>query len=472
MNRNNYDISGRLESLPLSRFHYGMLVVVGLMMFFDGYDLLMSGLAIPSLRQIRWLDASTTSMFLSAPLIAAAVGSVAAGFIGDKVGRKLLFNINVIGYSLLSAACGMAWNPEILITFRTLTMFVLGMQVVTGYSYLNELIPATYRGRFQAAISLIVNAGLPCGALFARLVLPYAAADLGWRALFLVSVVPGIALIFLQRFLPESPRWLDSVGRNKEADLIVAEFEKRVGAEKYVRPHMGKAVVPILRPAVFGWSALFGRRLRSRFLLAIVFQTTHLVALTVMVSWLPSLLAASGMSLSGSLTFTAASFSGGFAGPLLGILISDRFERKWIIVIASLFAAGCSFAYGLLTSGPAIMAIGFALVSAIFFLSSVGMAAYVPEILPTIVRLRGMGASVFCGRVASAASPFAVAVLLGRGFHPFAVVVCAGSLYLLTALSVAVFGPKTRGRTLEELEAELIPLPYASMRTNARRASG
>ena len=462
----NFDISGRLERLPLSGFHYGMLAVVGLMMFFDGYDLLMSGLAIPSLKQIGWLDSHTTSTFLALPLIAAAFGSVAAGIIGDRVGRKLLFNVNVISYSVLSVACGLAWNHQVLIAFRTLTMFVLGMQVVTGYSYLNEFTPALYRGRFQAAISLIVNAGLPCGAVFARFVLPNAAADTGWRALFLVSVIPGLALCFLQRYLPESPRWLDSVGRTKDADRVLSELETRIGKAP-LRPKSSNS--PSVHPVrQLGWSALFGRRLRARFSLAVIFQVTHLVALTVMVSWLPSILAASGMSLSGSLTFTAVSFAGGFAGPLLAIFISDRYERKWVIAFASIFAAGCASAYGLLTSGPSVMVVGFALLSSIFFLSATGMAAYVPEILPTSIRLRGMGASVFFGRLASAASPFAVAGLLNSGMHPFSIVVCAGSLYVLTALAVSVLGPRTRGRTLEDLEAETNSSPRRTLAASPR----
>lgn len=467
MQLDNADISGRLERLPLSMFHYGMLAVVGLMMFFDGYDLLMSGLAIPSLKQTGWLDSHTTSTFLALPLIAAAFGSVAAGFIGDRIGRKLLFNVNVISYSVLSVACGLAWNPQVLIVFRTLTMFALGMQVVTGYSYLNEFTPAMYRGRFQAAISLIVNAGLPCGAVFARFILPNMAPDTGWRALFLISVVPGLALCFLQRYLPESPRWLDSVGRTKDASRVLSELEARVGqvpmrpkASKPARMHPGRQ---------FGWSALFGPRLRARFFLAVTFQVTHLVALTVMVSWLPSILAASGMSLSGSLTFTAVSFAGGFAGPLLAIIVSDRYERKWVVVLASVVAAVCASAYGLLTSGPIVMVVGFALLSSIFFISATGMAAYVPEIMPTSVRLRGMGASVFFGRIASAASPFAVAWLLGGGMHPFSVVVCAGSLYVLTAIAVSVLGPRTRGKTLEDLEAETDTLPDRTLATSPRR---
>jgi putative MFS transporter len=132
MQLNRMDISKRLERIPLSKFHFGMLAAVALMMFFDGYDLLMPRLAIPSLKQIGWLDSTTTSAFMSLPLLTAAIGSVAAGFIGDRVGRKVLFNMNVIGYSALSAARGLAWNPEVLIVFRTLTMFLLGMQVVTG----------------------------------------------------------------------------------------------------------------------------------------------------------------------------------------------------------------------------------------------------------------------------------------------------------------------------------------------------
>src|ERR1700733_6708262 len=95
---------------------------------------------------------------------------------------------------------------------------------------------------------------------------------------------------------------------------------------------------------------------------------------------------------------------------------------------------------------------GLSLVSAIYYISSVGFATYVPEILPTGIRLRGMGTAVLIGRLASAVSPFIVADVLRSGHDPFVIVTGVGALYVILAVAITFTGPRTAGKSLELLE--------------------
>lgn len=449
------NIAGRLERLPLSRFHYLAFAIIGVGMFFDGYDLTITGFVIPPLHATKWLDAATTPMFISFPLLAAAAGSLAAGVLGDRLGRRFLFKLNALVYGLGSLGCGLATGFGMLLVFRIVTLFALGTQIVTGYSYMNELTPRAQRGGFQSAVSFLVNGGLPIGALLAWLVIPHAAPGLGWRVLFLVSVVPALLVLAGQRLLPESPRWLVSVRREAEADAILArieaDVERRTGRKLPAVPAMPEPRRDL------GWGTLLAPGVRGRMVLAIIFNICHLVAIFVLVSWLPAVLVAKGMSFLKTFTFTAVSFAGGFLGPLIGMAIADRIERRWSVAGAAVIGAAAGILYAQQTTPTGLMLTGLVLVTAIFYISSVGFATYVPEILPTGVRLRGMGTAVLIGRIASAVSPFVVAAVLSSGRDPFVIVTGVGVLYVVMALAIGLAGPETAGKSLETLEHTLSP---------------
>jgi len=443
-------IASRLERLPLSRFHWLLFAILGLAMFFDGYDLTITSFVVPALRQAGWLTPATTASFISIPVIAAAIGSFAAGLLGDRFGRRGLFLTTTLVYSLASLGCGLAGTYSALLIFRTLNMFSLGMLTVTGYAYLNELTPRKYRGRFQSAVALLVNAGLPFGALMARLIVPNMDVHLGWRILFLLSVIPAALLFSNRRALPESPRWLASVGRDKEAAQILDQLEADIVAAGHVLPAPEIAPEPIRH---LGWRSLLAPRIRRRFALAVVFNICQLAGVFVLVSWLPTLFVSRGLTLGATFTFAAVSFAGGFLGPLLGILLADYVERRWALVTAALIAAAAGMVYATQTQPAGLMMTGLILVTAIFFISSIGFATYIPEILPTGVRLRGLGSAALIGRLASAATPFAVAAALLRIDNPFYIVTAVGALYTLMAVTLIWLGPSVRGKTLEVLES-------------------
>ncbi|MDR5780639.1 MFS transporter [Caballeronia sp. LZ065] len=451
------NIAGRMERLPLSRFHWTLFAILGVAMFFDGYDLTVTGFVIPALHKHGWLTPATTATFISVPLIAAAFGSIAAGLLGDRIGRRRLFQATVLAYSLSSLGCGFATSYGMLLTFRTINLFAIGTVTVTGYAYLNEFTPRRYRGRFQSAVALLLNGGLPFGALMARLIVPNTDVNVGWRVLFLLSVIPALLVFANKRLLPESPRWLASVGRDEEAARVVDSIEAGiVQREGKTLPDAELAREPARH---LGWDALFSPLVRGRFALAVVFNICHLTGLFVLISWLPTLFISRGLTLGSTFTFAAVSFMGGFLGPLLGIVLADRIERRWSLVAAALIAAGAGVAYAGQTSSQGLMITGLILVTAIFFISSVGFATYIPEILPTGVRLRGLGTAALIGRLASAATPFAVAAALLTLKNPFYVVSSVGVAYVVMALLLAMLGPNVRGRTLESLESGLDTKP-------------
>jgi putative MFS transporter len=451
------NIAGRLERLPLSRFHVLACVVIGAAMFFDGYDLGLTGLVIPSLVKTGLLPEALRSWFISIPLIAAAAGSALSGVIGDRFGRRRLFIANIALYGIASPLCGLAHSYDVLLALRTLTMFALGTQIPAGYSYLSELSPRRSRGRFQSFIALLVNGALPVGATVAWALQSCLPPDVSWRVLFLLSGAV-LLLVFVPRsILPESPRWLASVGQFERADATLVVIEQRLLAAGMMLP----TPEPLRAPARdLGWPVLFSHGIRRRFGLAVLFQICHLSAIFVLISWLPTIMVSRGIAAGDASVYAAVSFAGGLLGPGVAIVLSDRFERRWMLTGAAALAAVMGLIYPLQTVPSLIMATGLVLTCTMYFISAVGYGTYIPEILPTGVRLRGMGTAALVGRITSALTPFAVSAALLQWGDPFVVVVGVGLLYVVLAPAFALLGPSTRGRSLEALEQSGLQFRY------------
>ena len=443
------NIAGRLERLPLSRFHLLACGAIGMAMFFDGYDLTLTGLVIPPLVKTGLLPEALRSWFISIPLIAAAVGSAVSGVIGDRYGRRRLFIANVALYGIASPLCGLAQSYGMLVVLRTLTMFALGTQIPAGYSYLSELSPRRSRGRFQSIIALLVNGALPVGATIAWLLQSRMPPDLGWRMLFLLSGAALLLVLVPRSVLPESPRWLAAVGQLDQAQAVIAAIEQRLLRAGVALPNPERLPTPARD---LGWATLFGHGIRQRFGLAVLFQICHLSAIFVLVSWLPTIMVSRGIGAENASAYAAVSFAGGALGPAAAIVLSDRFERRWMLAGAAGLAALMGLIYPLQTGALPIMATGLVLTCTMYFISAVGYGIYIPEILPTGIRLRGMGTAALIGRITSALTPFAVSAVLSRWGDPFVVVVGVGLLYVVLAPAFALLGPSTRGRSLETLE--------------------
>jgi putative MFS transporter len=324
--------------------------------------------------------------------------------------------------------------------------------VPTGYSYMSEFTPHAVRGRFQSIIALLINGALPIFTVLAWLVLPHLSSDVSWRLLFGISIIALPLALAPQTMLPESPRWLMSVGRSAEADAILTRIEDGYAKRGVVLPPP-MILPPPLRD--LGWSALIASGVRSRTALAIAFQILQLSSIYVLNNWLPTLFVKRGYDAATTFGFAALTFAGQILGPAVGVLISDRFERRWLLAGAALIGAVMAMIYAHQTTHLAIIATGLTLTTCITFISAVGFGSYLPELWPTGIRLRGMGVAALAGRLASSLTPFAVEAALGVARDPFMIIAGIGVMYGLLALLFALLGPNTRGRSLETIEHQV-----------------
>jgi MFS family permease len=233
------DIPGRLDRLPFSRFHRLVIVALGITWILDGLEVTLAGSVAAALQTSPRLQLTAEQVGLtgSAYLVGAVLGSLFFGHLADKMGRKKLFNITLGVYLVATAATAFSWDFYSFMFFRFLTGAGIGGEYSAINSAIQELIPARLRGRVDLAINGSFWVGAAVGALVSVWLLDpsFVGPDLGWRLAFGSGALLGLFILFLRRFLPESPRWLMIHGKPNEAHEVVTEIEARVVASEKCR---------------------------------------------------------------------------------------------------------------------------------------------------------------------------------------------------------------------------------------------
>ncbi len=226
------DIPARMDRLPWSRFHLLIVTALGITWVLDGLEVTIVGSIGPALqdKHALGLTAQQIGTMASAYVAGAVVGALFFGWLTDRYGRRLVFNITLGLYvaGVLASAC--SWSFASLAAFRVLTGLGIGGEYAAINSAIDELIPARLRGRVDLMVNGSYWGGAALGAGASLLLLGGAVVSpaLGWRLGFGVGGVLGLGVLVLRRWVPESPRWLVTHGRNEEAERTVAEVEQRV----------------------------------------------------------------------------------------------------------------------------------------------------------------------------------------------------------------------------------------------------
>ena len=202
-------ILDRLENLPLGRFQYKLLVVTGLGWLFDAMDTGLIAFVLPVLAREWSLTPAQVGWIGSIGLIGMALGAVLAGTIADRIGRKQVFTITVLLYSISTGLCAVAWNYESLLVFRFLVGFGLGGELPVAATLMSEYAPARLRGRFIVLLESFWGLGWLVAACIAYLLIPV----FGWQAAFFIGALPALYVFLLRLHMPESIRYLLSKGR-------------------------------------------------------------------------------------------------------------------------------------------------------------------------------------------------------------------------------------------------------------------
>ncbi|MBN9485822.1 MAG: MFS transporter [Alphaproteobacteria bacterium] len=228
------DVPARLDRLPWSAFHRLVVAALGITWILDGLEVTLAGSVAAALQTSPRLHLSAEQVGLtgSAYLAGAVLGALYFGHLTDRLGRKKLFNVTLGVYLLATAATAFSWNYESFLFFRFLTGAGIGGEYSAINSAIQELIPARLRGRTDLAINGSFWLGAALGAIVSVPLLDpnLFGPDLGWRIAFGSGAALGLVILYLRRFLPESPRWLMIHGQPGEASRVVDEIEARVVA--------------------------------------------------------------------------------------------------------------------------------------------------------------------------------------------------------------------------------------------------
>ena len=434
----------RLDRLPISSFHYRIFWLVGAGMFFDGYDLYVAGGVLASTVQSKFSTAAENLQFISLTFVGMTAGALITGFIGDKFGRRFTYQINLLIFGFASLAAALAQDMNQLIICRFVQGLGLGAEIVVGYSTLTEFVPPKTRGRWLSMMAFVVVAGFPVTSLLGYLVIP----NFGWRPMFVIAGIGSLFVWYLRKNLPESPRWLESEGRNEEAESLMQAIEKEASD--------GKPLPPVVVPAPMAQVAA-SDLLKPPLLQRMVVGSWVLITINTLifgfVIFLPQFFLRQGLTITNSLAYTLVLSAGSLVGCALGAYLSDGIGRRASIILASVITIVSGYIYARFdaASDPAIvLTVGFILVVAIYIQTAILYGVYTPELFPTEIRLRANGICNFFGRGATVVSPFIVGSLIASYKLPGVVWLMIG-LVVVQILVVWAWGVEPRNRGLEDV---------------------
>jgi len=440
-------IAARLNRLPRTRTHVHATIIAGIGSFFDLFDIFLAGVLGTVLTQRFGLDRLLLPIALSSAFVGMFIGATVLGRFADRAGRRTAFLMNLGIYSVFTLLGAFSVNAPMLIAARFLAGIGIGAELTLVDAYLSELLPARLRGRYTAWAYTLGFVGVPAAGLLGRILVPLAPFGIdGWRWLFVAGSLGAVIVWFVRMRLPESPRWLESVGRIAEAEAIVERMEREAGTALPPARASSPDVVVATR---VGLSALLSGQYRSRAIMLGVFHVFQTIGYYGFGTLVPLVLASKGYPIVTSLTFTTLTFIGYPVGSALSLPIIERVDRKWLIVGAALLMSLLGIGMGYSTSSRAIVVLGF-LYTAVSNVFSNGLHILQVEIFPTSVRATAAGACYGLSRLSSAAMPFVLLPVLERwGAGPMFVVVAA-ALWIVM-IDIAFFAPSTTGRSLEEV---------------------
>ena len=455
-NLSDLSIAARVERLPLGRFHRRFIALVSLGNFFDLYDIFIVAYIGATLQQSGFLSLKQFSILVAAGFLGMFFGTVVFGMGSDRMGRRSAFILLLLIYSVFTFAGAFSPSAGWLIALRFCAGIGIGAEIVVIDTYVTEVVPSYARGRYVAITQMAGFCAVPVAAIFSRLLVPTHFLMSGWRWVMVIGASGALLTWWFRRRLPESPRWLESRGRLAEAEVVMNALEKesfsagresdelRVTSgeqENTERTNEGNQERS-------SFAELWRRPYLSRTVMLVLFQALQTIGFYGFANWAPTFLLKRGVSLLHSFEYTLLIAMVSPLGPLLAVWTSDRFERKWTIVILAVLVAGFGLGFGNSIAPAAVVAFGALLTLANHWFSA-AFHAYQSELFPTRLRATGVGFTYSWSRLSAAFTSLLIGAVLVYGVP--AVFALLAAAMILVAVVVGFLGPRTNGLVLEEL---------------------
>lgn len=442
-------ISARIERLPVSPWHWRALSICGVADFMDAFDSLTLAFVMPVLARLWKIGPSDIGLLISAGFIGQAIGAVVLSYAAERYGRVKLLAWTLLAIAIFSLLCAWAWDFQSLFWLRTLQGLAIGAEVPIAATYMNEVVMARRRGTFTLGIQTIFGFGVLISSFIAAQLAP----RLGWQSLFIIGASPALLALPLPWLLPESPRWLASVGRGEEAEASMRRIEAIAsggGKRLLSEPNLD---VPPPQGTEHGFMRLFDGIYARRTLGCWILMFTNAYVAYSLLTWIPSIFSTVyKLPVEESLnnTFLVGVF--GFCGTLTALAIVDRIPRKLYFLIAFVGSGASLLTLGVIGVGVPtwLLVTLLSLARAFAALSQTGIFVYVPEVYPTRIRALGVGVASAWQRVASVIGPIVIGYVLAT-FSVSAVYFMFAIVAAIGAANVALLLIEGRGKILEEL---------------------
>ena len=328
-------VIARLERLPISRELAIARIVIGSATFFDAYTVLAIAYAMPVLAREWNLTPGQIGTIISSGYLGQVFGALLFGWLAERIGRLNVLLITVVIFTSMDLACLFAWNAFSMMAFRFLQGIGTGGEVPVASAYMNEFVSAKRRGRFFLLYEVLFLFGLLAAGLIGYFLVPV----YGWRAMFVVGLVPAILTIPMRWFMVESPRWLLSVGRTQQASDLVARMENGFQRRGISLETPIVSVHPLDKAKSDIRELFKGMYFRRTVLLTALWVCSYMIA-NGLITWLPTLYRQIfQLPLQTSLAYGFATSALGCAAALFCALYIDKVGRKIWYTLAFFLAA-------------------------------------------------------------------------------------------------------------------------------------
>ena len=405
----------------------------------DGFDLGVLSVVLPVITRALDLSPVEAGLLAASSLIGIFLGAPLAGRLSDLFGRLVVFSVDIGALIVLGLLQAFVTEPWQLLLIRLLMGVAIGAEYTVAAAMLAEFTPAAGRGRRVSGLLVCWFVGYLV-AVVAGFVL-VDVVGLSWRWVLALGAIPAVVTFILRFGLPESPRWLLSHGREREARAVIDD--RLGGGDYFAREDYGSET-----KRSGGYRALFAPGNRSRIAFLGLFWACNVAPYFAILTFAPTVLEALRLSNPAIGTITVNAMAA--LGALVGMLTIERIGRRRQLIPPFWIMAVVLAVVGLWAGAPALVVVAcFAVFSFFNAVQSNLTAVYPIEILSTEIRSTGVGFAAACSRVGAAIGTF----LLPIGIDAVGVGVCmlvAAAVCVVGALLSQRMAPETTGKSLPE----------------------
>jgi MFS transporter, PHS family, inorganic phosphate transporter len=448
-----------LDEAKVNKFQIKTMFVAGMGFFTDAYDLFVIGIVV-SLLKTQWsLSTGQVSWLNSATLLASAFGAIIFGRVADILGRKRIYGYEVLILAVGAIASAFAPNYTFLLVSRIVLGVGIGGDYPVSATIMSEYSGKRSRGRMVGLVFAMQGLGLVVGPLIASILLASGLSDnLVWRILLGIGAIPGLAVFYLRRQIHETPRFALAGGAHEEAAAAIADATGS-GAGKVAR---GESTARHPQSVAEGFKTLLQNRRMFIWLIGTAGAWMLLdfcyYGNSISQPEIIKLANPNASELTTILLQLAIVAVFALPGYAVAILLLDRVGRRTIQLLGFAMMALMFLLIGLIPAVTTTLAPFLVLYGISYFFTEFGpnmtTFIYPAELFPTEVRTTGHGISAGAGKLGAFIGAFLFPDILASHIGLRGAMVICGVVAIAGLVLTFFTLPETRGKTLEELEAD------------------